>query len=248
MCRRFLLLCAILFGFIEASSSLSSPLSTYLNYSYSTTIRANAIDFWWSIDRIRDEITFELHVNTTGWLALGISSGILRLPTHTCTHASPFLSVSSSWWHERSWHRSRMDRSIRTPSLPGSRHHSFDVIRCIWSISDDRIDMPIEPSSQLSTIQHPIGSDCKAERRMDGQRFNSSVHLTHVIRWTIRSKSVLGLYSEWPLTIKTNLLLVWYKHFDLCIRRRGSNCIGWESHNQLSRSSSLYTNPTATIV
>jgi hypothetical protein len=32
-------------------------------------------DLWWTIDDVKKEITFELHIKTTGWIALGISPG-----------------------------------------------------------------------------------------------------------------------------------------------------------------------------
>ena len=57
----------------------SSPLKTFANYTYSTELQLGLADLWWSIDDVRKEITFEFHLKTTGWIALGISPGI-RLP------------------------------------------------------------------------------------------------------------------------------------------------------------------------
>lgn len=65
----------LLFSLVN-SDNLSSPLSTFDNYTYSLEIVAKTIDLWWKIDQKQQEITFELHVNTTGWIALGISPGI----------------------------------------------------------------------------------------------------------------------------------------------------------------------------
>jgi hypothetical protein len=56
-------------------NGLSSPLTPFANYAYSTELLANVSDLWWSIDLNTTEITFELHMNTIGWIALGISPG-----------------------------------------------------------------------------------------------------------------------------------------------------------------------------
>lgn len=53
----------------------SSPIPSYTNYEYSTEIQKNQIDLWWTVDRGQKEILFELHMKTTGWIALGISPG-----------------------------------------------------------------------------------------------------------------------------------------------------------------------------
>ncbi|CAF1402975.1 unnamed protein product, partial [Didymodactylos carnosus] len=49
------------------------PLQPYTNYSYSTELQSNVADLWWTINEDEQEITFELHIKTTGWVALGIS-------------------------------------------------------------------------------------------------------------------------------------------------------------------------------
>ncbi|CAF1129901.1 unnamed protein product [Rotaria sordida] len=46
-----------------------------VNYKYSIELEANIADLWWTIDDVRKEITFDLHIRTTGWIALGISPG-----------------------------------------------------------------------------------------------------------------------------------------------------------------------------
>jgi len=54
----------------------TSPLSTYTNYTYSTELQADVTYLWWSVDETQQEIVFELHIKTTGWIALGISPGL----------------------------------------------------------------------------------------------------------------------------------------------------------------------------
>ncbi|CAF4841138.1 unnamed protein product, partial [Rotaria magnacalcarata] len=36
-------------------------------------LQANVAQLWWTVNDIEQAITFELHVNTIGWIALGIS-------------------------------------------------------------------------------------------------------------------------------------------------------------------------------
>ncbi len=62
---------------IEKCSSISSPISPLGNHKYSSELESNVADLWWTIDDAKKEITFELHIKTTGWIALGISPGRL---------------------------------------------------------------------------------------------------------------------------------------------------------------------------
>ncbi|CAF1144593.1 unnamed protein product [Adineta ricciae] len=50
---------------------ISSP---FTEYKHSTELQVNISDLWWTIDDAEREIVFELHVKTTGWIALGISA------------------------------------------------------------------------------------------------------------------------------------------------------------------------------
>ena len=63
-------------GLVQHLDAISSPIPPYTNYTYATELQPNLADLWWSIDDVRKEITFEIHINTTGWIALGISPGI----------------------------------------------------------------------------------------------------------------------------------------------------------------------------
>lgn len=57
----------------DNSNAISSPLQRYANYRFSTELKPNVADLWWTVDEALQEITFELHIQTTGWIALGIS-------------------------------------------------------------------------------------------------------------------------------------------------------------------------------
>ncbi|CAF4657670.1 unnamed protein product [Rotaria sp. Silwood2] len=58
---------------IENSRAISSPLAPFTTYKHSIELQKNVADLWWTVDDNEREITFELHMNTTGWIALGIS-------------------------------------------------------------------------------------------------------------------------------------------------------------------------------
>ena len=60
---------------MKRSNSLSSPIQPFGDYKHSTELQANISDLWWTVDDAEREIIFELHVRTTGWIALGISPG-----------------------------------------------------------------------------------------------------------------------------------------------------------------------------
>ncbi len=60
-------------------NGLSSPITPYTNYTYSIELVANTSDLFWTVDNDTKMITFELHIHTTGWIALGISPGNIRI-------------------------------------------------------------------------------------------------------------------------------------------------------------------------
>ncbi|UJR14303.1 hypothetical protein I4U23_001293 [Adineta vaga] len=49
------------------------PIQPFVTYKYSAELQENIADLWWTIDDAEREITFELHIKSTGWIALGIS-------------------------------------------------------------------------------------------------------------------------------------------------------------------------------
>ena len=60
---------------VNKSNSISSPIQPFTIYRHVVELEKNIADLWWTVDEIKEEITFELHVKTTGWIALGISPG-----------------------------------------------------------------------------------------------------------------------------------------------------------------------------
>ena len=73
---------------VNQSIAISSPLKPFSDYTYSTVLKADVADLWWTVDAARSEITFELHIKTTGWIALGISPGL--------SYSPPFDRISRS--------------------------------------------------------------------------------------------------------------------------------------------------------
>jgi hypothetical protein len=65
----------ILWAVIDNCNSISSPIEPFTNYSNVVELQANVADLFWTVDNDKQEITFELHINTTGWIGLGISPG-----------------------------------------------------------------------------------------------------------------------------------------------------------------------------
>ncbi|CAF3224386.1 unnamed protein product, partial [Rotaria sp. Silwood2] len=63
----------LLWFVIDKYNCISSPIAPFTNYTHSTELQANIADLWWTTDDVKEEITFELHIRSTGWIALGIS-------------------------------------------------------------------------------------------------------------------------------------------------------------------------------
>ena len=63
----------ILWIVIDQCHSTSSPVTPFMKYKHSVELIDSVADLWWAIDDVDQEITFELHMKTTGWIALGIS-------------------------------------------------------------------------------------------------------------------------------------------------------------------------------
>jgi hypothetical protein len=63
------------YDLINKCISISSPIAPFTNYTHSVELQANVADLWWRADDAKKQITFELHMNTVGWIALGISPG-----------------------------------------------------------------------------------------------------------------------------------------------------------------------------
>ena len=68
---------------VEKSNGISSPVQPFTTYKHSIELQANVADLWWTVNDAEREIIFELHVKTTGWIALGISPGrAIRIDYH----------------------------------------------------------------------------------------------------------------------------------------------------------------------
>ncbi|CAF3937549.1 unnamed protein product, partial [Rotaria sp. Silwood1] len=52
---------------------ITSPITPRIIYKHSLQLKTNVADLWWTTNEVEKEIIFELHINTTGWIALGIS-------------------------------------------------------------------------------------------------------------------------------------------------------------------------------
>lgn len=60
---------------ITRCTGISSPIQPFTTYKHSAELEKGTVDLWWTVDDAEKEITFELHVKSTGWVALGISPG-----------------------------------------------------------------------------------------------------------------------------------------------------------------------------
>ncbi|CAF3465404.1 unnamed protein product [Rotaria socialis] len=58
---------------IEICTGIASPLQPFTTYDHSIQLEANIAELWWTVNNAAQEITFELHMKTIGWIALGIS-------------------------------------------------------------------------------------------------------------------------------------------------------------------------------
>ncbi|CAF2857131.1 unnamed protein product [Rotaria sp. Silwood2] len=56
---------------IESIKGITSPITPYTKYNHSVKLKTNIADLWWTINETKQEILFELHIHTTGWIALG---------------------------------------------------------------------------------------------------------------------------------------------------------------------------------
>ena len=107
------MLLGIVFSLLVSSTTIdqchgrSSPIATFANYQHSVELSQDVADLWWSIDDAETEITFELHIKTTGWIALGISPGTVLCDASILVVALTYSLFS--WWNEGRRYRSRMD-------------------------------------------------------------------------------------------------------------------------------------------
>ena len=75
--RSYTIICTIISLLaIRSNEANSSPIPPYINYTYSIELQNDVADLWWNVNETSQDITFELHVHTIGWIALGISPGM----------------------------------------------------------------------------------------------------------------------------------------------------------------------------
>ncbi len=70
---RFVCELLLLLLIAKQCNGISSPIKPFTTYQHSIELKANVSDLWWTVDDVKQEIIFELHMKTTGWIALGIS-------------------------------------------------------------------------------------------------------------------------------------------------------------------------------
>jgi hypothetical protein len=61
---------------VQKCNTITSPIQPFTNYRYATELQSHVADLWWTVDEVQQDITFELHIKTTGWIGFGISPGI----------------------------------------------------------------------------------------------------------------------------------------------------------------------------
>lgn len=61
--------------FVSHIKGLTSPIKPFATYPNATELIEDVADLWWTVNDAHAEITFELHVKTTGWIALGFALG-----------------------------------------------------------------------------------------------------------------------------------------------------------------------------
>jgi hypothetical protein len=71
------MLCILFLLVIGDVRAKSSPIQPFTTYRYAIELEPGIADLWWTVNNDANEITFELHMKTTGWIALGISPGII---------------------------------------------------------------------------------------------------------------------------------------------------------------------------
>ncbi|CAF1066644.1 unnamed protein product, partial [Rotaria sordida] len=73
MMNSFFLTIVVLLQIATNIQCISSPLRQFSTYRNVTELIDNIAELWWTVNEVNKEITFELHVKTTGWIGLGIA-------------------------------------------------------------------------------------------------------------------------------------------------------------------------------
>ena len=75
MNRRIIFYLDVLLVLIGKVTGIASPLRPSSVYEHTIELQKDIAQVWWTVNDSEQDITFELHVKTTGWIALGISPG-----------------------------------------------------------------------------------------------------------------------------------------------------------------------------
>ncbi|CAF0775985.1 unnamed protein product [Adineta ricciae] len=73
MSKNLIIVLCFCWVILEECAALSSPIAPFATYKHSAELQKDIADLWWTVDDAEQEITFELHIKSTGWIALGIS-------------------------------------------------------------------------------------------------------------------------------------------------------------------------------
>ncbi|CAF0807769.1 unnamed protein product [Adineta ricciae] len=122
---------------IQRCNGVTSPVSPFTTYQHTVELQPNVSDLWWTINEANQTILFELHIKTTGWIALGISpaggmtgadigvgwveqSGTVRfLDEYATTFTLPLLDNSTDWFalqgrEQNGWTAIQFTRALDT--------------------------------------------------------------------------------------------------------------------------------------
>lgn len=75
MIKKLTGLLAVVLLVINTCDGRSSPIDPVASYDHEIELAPNVADLWWTVGDNETNILFELHIKTTGWIALGISPG-----------------------------------------------------------------------------------------------------------------------------------------------------------------------------
>ncbi|CAF1080606.1 unnamed protein product [Adineta ricciae] len=135
---------------IECTSSPIQPFATYRN---ETELIENVADLWWTVDDVRMEITFELHVRTTGWIALGI--GLAEDVTNNADIGIGWIDTNGKLYFEDR-HSSGFVLPIKDPTtqdwfgLQGQEENNWTAIQFKRALdTKDNMDLPIQSGTNV---------------------------------------------------------------------------------------------------
>ena len=190
--------------FVSHTQCLTSPIEPFATYPNATELMDDVADLWWAVNDVQTEITFELHVKTTGWIALGFalgkcSSEIINVESDSGRYFSDKDLIETGHFFEKEeacsiqkvqiFHfivlvadgaSEDADMAIGWIDTNGKLY--LEVRWCAtepfesFLLVNNRIDMLPVSYYRLKTRQLKIGLVCKVEKKIIGRLFSSSVH------------------------------------------------------------------------